>query len=78
MCVCSGLKAERQAEQPDLSNLQRGNFRGFSIERLTLMLTAFGQDVEVVVRPAPHFRKQGGIRLNMWRREWNALWGQFF
>ena len=47
--------------QPDLSNLLRGRFRGFSIERLMLMLTAFGRDVEVVVRPAPRSRKLGGI-----------------
>ena len=46
--------------QPDLSNLLRGKFRGFSIERLMLMLTAFGRDVDVVVRPAA--KKQGGIR----------------
>ena len=50
--------------QPDLSNLLRGKFRGFSIERLMLMLTAFGRDVDVVVRPAA--KKQGGIRF---RRE---------
>jgi len=48
--------------QPDLSNLLRGKFYGFSIERLMLMLTAFGRDVDVVVRPAPRSRKQGGIR----------------
>ncbi|MGH6853855.1 MAG: helix-turn-helix domain-containing protein [Aestuariivirga sp.] len=48
--------------QPDLSNLLRGKFRGFSIERLMLMLTAFGRDVDVVVRPAPRSRKHGGIR----------------
>ncbi len=48
--------------QPDLSNLLRGRFRGFSIERLMLMHTAFGRDVEVVVRPAPRSRKHGGIR----------------
>ena len=48
--------------QPGLSNLLRGRFRGFSIERLMLMLTAFGRDVEVVVRPAPRSRKQAGIR----------------
>lgn len=51
--------------QPDLSNLLRGRFRGFSIERLMLMLTAFGRDVEVVVRPAPRSRKQGGIRFKI-------------
>jgi predicted XRE-type DNA-binding protein len=47
--------------QPDLSNLLRGKFRGFSIERLLLMLTAFGRDVDLVVRPAPKSRA-GGIR----------------
>jgi predicted XRE-type DNA-binding protein len=48
--------------QPDLSNLLRGRFRGFSVERLMLMLTAFGRDVEVVVRPAARSKKHGGIR----------------
>jgi predicted XRE-type DNA-binding protein len=48
--------------QPDLSNLLRGKFRGFSVERLMLMLTAFGRDVDVVVRPAARSRKTGGIR----------------
>jgi predicted XRE-type DNA-binding protein len=48
--------------QPDLSNLLRGKFRGFSAERLMLMLTAFGRDVDVVVRPAAKSRKQGGIK----------------
>jgi predicted XRE-type DNA-binding protein len=52
--------------QPDLSNLLRGRLRGFSVERLMLMLTAFGRDIDVVVRPAPRSRKQGGIRF---RRE---------
>jgi predicted XRE-type DNA-binding protein len=48
--------------QPDLSNLLRGKFPGFSIERLLLMLTAFGRDVEVVERPAGKSKKTGGIR----------------
>lgn len=52
--------------QPDLSNLLRGKLRGFSIERLMLMLTAFGRDVEVVVRPAGRAKKTGGIKF---RRE---------
>lgn len=52
--------------QPDLSNLLSGKFRGFSIERLMLMLTAFGRDVDVVVRPAAGAKKTGGIRF---RRE---------
>jgi predicted XRE-type DNA-binding protein len=52
--------------QPDLSNLLRGKFRGFSVERLMLMLTAFGRDVEIITRPAPRSRKSGDIRF---RRE---------
>jgi predicted XRE-type DNA-binding protein len=47
--------------QPDLSNLLRGKLRGFSVERMMKMLTAFGRDVEVVVRPTPKSRKEGGI-----------------
>ena len=37
--------------QPDLSNILRGKFRGYSVERLMRMLTAFEQDVEIVMRP---------------------------
>jgi predicted XRE-type DNA-binding protein len=38
-------------KQPDLSNILRGHYQGFSIERLMRMLTAFDQDVEITVRP---------------------------
>jgi predicted XRE-type DNA-binding protein len=38
-------------KQPDLSNILRGHFQGFSLERLMRMLTAFDQDVEITVRP---------------------------
>ena len=48
--------------QPDLSNLMRGKFKGFSVERLMVMLTGLGRDVEITVRPAPKSRKHGGIR----------------
>jgi predicted XRE-type DNA-binding protein len=37
--------------QPDLSHLLRGRLRGYSIERLMRMLTSFGQDVEIVIKP---------------------------
>jgi predicted XRE-type DNA-binding protein len=37
--------------QPDLSHLLRGRLRGYSIERLMRMLTNFGQDVEIVIKP---------------------------
>lgn len=37
--------------QPDVSNMLRGEFRQFSVERLLRFLVALGQDVEIVVRP---------------------------
>jgi predicted XRE-type DNA-binding protein len=37
--------------QPDLSNVLRGRYRGYSTERLMRMLTAFDQDIEITVRP---------------------------
>ena len=50
--------------QPDLSNILRGRFRGFSVERLMRMLTAFGQNIDIVVRPPQQrARKPGRIRL---------------
>jgi predicted XRE-type DNA-binding protein len=37
--------------QPDLSNVLRWRFCGYSVERLMRMLTAFDRDVEITVRP---------------------------
>jgi predicted XRE-type DNA-binding protein len=74
--ICSLMKLKKLTQaiaarptdiaQPDLSNLLRGKFHGFSIEQLMLMLTAFGQDVEVVVRPAGRSKMIGRIKF---RRE---------
>lgn len=36
--------------QPDLSNVLRGKFRGYSVERLLRFLTAFGCEVDIVIR----------------------------
>src|SRR6202521_133835 len=38
-------------KQPDLSNILRGHYQGFSVERLMRMLTVFNQDVEITTRP---------------------------
>jgi predicted XRE-type DNA-binding protein len=38
-------------KQPDLSNILRGHYQGFSVERLMRMLTVFDQDVEITPRP---------------------------
>jgi Helix-turn-helix domain len=35
-----------------VSELLRGHFRQFSVERLLRLLLALGQDVEIIVRPA--------------------------
>ena len=43
--------------QPDLSNVLRGRYRGYSAERLMRMLTAFDQDVGITLRP--HRKKTG-------------------
>ncbi|MBW3571733.1 MAG: helix-turn-helix domain-containing protein [Gemmatimonadetes bacterium] len=39
--------------QPTVSDLIRGKFNKFSLERLIGFLTALGQDVEISVRPRP-------------------------
>jgi predicted XRE-type DNA-binding protein len=48
--------------QPDVSRLMRGQVRGFTIERLASYLTALGQDVEIVVRPAGRDRGRIVVR----------------
>jgi len=48
--------------QPDLSNLYRRRLNGFSIERLSRMLVALGQDVSIVVQPKPRSRKEANLR----------------
>lgn len=38
-------------DQPKVSALLAGQFRGYSIERLMRFLVALGQDVDIVVKP---------------------------
>ena len=38
-------------KQPDVSNLLRGRFRGYSIERILGFLQALDQDIEIVIKP---------------------------
>jgi predicted XRE-type DNA-binding protein len=49
--------------QPDVSNMLRGDFRQFSVERLLRFLVALGQDVEIVVRPHKGTRKAAQLRV---------------
>ncbi|HEU4659336.1 MAG TPA: helix-turn-helix transcriptional regulator [Pseudolabrys sp.] len=52
-------------KQPDLSNILRGHYQGFSLERLMRMLTAFDQDIEITVRPRRgKSRQRGRITFN--------------
>jgi predicted XRE-type DNA-binding protein len=45
--------------QPDISRLLRGNFEGFSYERLFHMLNALGENVRIVVTDAKPRTKAG-------------------
>ena len=50
--------------QPDLSHILRGDFRGWSVERLMRMLTSFEQDIEIIVRPHPRRGEAGRITVS--------------
>lgn len=49
--------------QPDVSNLVRGRLSGYSIERLTRLLNALGQDVEIRIRPTGAGTERGHLRV---------------
>jgi predicted XRE-type DNA-binding protein len=48
-------------DQPKVSALLRGRLANFSSERLMRLLTALGQDVEIVVKAKPRNRERGCI-----------------
>jgi len=47
--------------QPDLSHLLRGDFEDYSAERLIKMLTAFEQDIEIIMKPHRKAGQRGRI-----------------
>jgi predicted XRE-type DNA-binding protein len=47
-------------DQPKISALLRGHFKGYSLERLIGFLTKLGMDVEIVVRPRAKKRQSEG------------------
>ncbi|SFU49290.1 Predicted DNA-binding protein, contains XRE-type HTH domain [Methylobacterium sp. 174MFSha1.1] len=47
--------------QPEVSRLFKGRFREYSVERLMSFLTAFDQDVEIIVRPHSKAGEAGTI-----------------
>ena len=64
----NGLTQTQAAEllgmsQPKLSNLLRGQFRGFSERRLMDCLTKLGRDVQIVVKATPRSRKDGRLSI---------------
>ena len=48
-------------DQPKVSAMLAGQFRGYSVERLMRLLVALGHDVEIVVKP----RKRGSAELRV-------------
>src|SRR5713226_2928644 len=48
-------------DQPKVSAMLSGQFRGYSVERLMRFLVALGHDVEIVVKP----RKRGAAELRV-------------
>jgi predicted XRE-type DNA-binding protein len=48
-------------DQPKVSAMLAGQFRGYSVERLMRFLVALGHDVEIVVKPV----KRGGAELRV-------------
>lgn len=47
-------------DQPKVSALLRGHFKGYSQERLIGFLTKLGMDVEIIVRPRASKRQKEG------------------
>jgi len=59
-----GLTQRQAAEiigidQPKVSNMLRGRFRGFSVSKLMEFLNALDQDVEIIVRPKAAGQEHG-------------------
>jgi len=48
-------------DQPKVSALLNGRLANFSSERLMRLLTALGQDVEIIIKAKPRNRAQGRI-----------------
>ena len=48
-------------DQPKVSAMLAGQFRGYSVERLMRFLVALGHDVEIVVKP----RRRGSAELRV-------------
>jgi predicted XRE-type DNA-binding protein len=58
-----GAAALMGVDQPKVSALLNGRLANFSSERLMRLLTALGQDVEIVVKAKPRHHERGRIRV---------------
>lgn len=50
-------------DQPKISALVRGKLSGFSTERLLRFLTALGQEIQIIIRPAKRVGHRGDIQI---------------
>ncbi len=50
-------------DQPKVSALLNGRLANFSSDRLMRLLTALGQDVDIVLRDKPRSRERGVVRV---------------
>ena len=50
-------------DQPKVSALLSGRYANFSSDRLLRLLTALGQDVDIVLRDKPRSRARGRVRV---------------
>jgi predicted XRE-type DNA-binding protein len=49
--------------QPDVSEMLRGDFRQFSVERLLRFLVALDQDVHIVIKPHHNGREAAALQV---------------
>jgi predicted XRE-type DNA-binding protein len=59
----TGAAALMGVDQPKVSALLNGRVANFSSERLMRLLTALGQDVEIVIKAKPRNRERGRIQV---------------
>lgn len=49
--------------QPKISAILNGQLRGFSLEKLMVLLNALGRDVVITIKPKPRTREHGTLRV---------------
>jgi len=49
--------------QPKVSAILNGRLKGFSLEKLLLLMVALDQDIEIVVKRKPKAREHGSLRV---------------